>query len=138
MVLLAWMSEYETGHTMIDDDHRHLVEVLNQLYELRQRPRDEIAVVLSELVSHTRDHFAREEELMAYSAYPRADIHWRDHDSLLHDLFHIKEEYDHGGFLNMEEALSTYLKFWLLSHIMNEDIKLADFLLQHPDDQHRV
>jgi len=131
MPLFEWVEDYDTGFPPMDADHREMAAQINRLHELHAHPysRSEVAALLGKLAATARGHFSREENFMARSAYPRAEAHWLEHDNLCQDLAEVIEEYSHGGYAEIEDALENYLKFWLLSHITSEDFKLADFLL---------
>jgi len=131
MPLISWGAAYDTGFNVIDCEHRALAEALNRLHQAQQDGADGATISrhLGEIAQHISIHFAHEEQIMSRLNYPRREAHWREHIELLTDMADVMDEYDDGAYANSPDALEHYLKFWLLSHIMTEDVKLAAFLI---------
>lgn len=70
-VLARW-EPYETGIVALDNEHRRLVEGVNQLYEAVRDKRGEevLGEILTMLETYTIDHFQHEEKLMAEYHFP--------------------------------------------------------------------
>jgi len=132
MPLISWGASLETGFAAIDAEHRALAEALNGLHQaqLDGADRKTILAHMGRIAQHISIHFAHEEQLMNQLHYPRREAHWREHIELLADMADVMEEYEAGIYDDSPEALNHYLKFWLLTHILTEDIRLASFLLE--------
>ena len=82
MPFIEWKDTYSIGVESLDEDHRHLVDLVNELHAgiTRNHSRgdfeavvDELQTllhVLDELINYAIDHFALEEECMLEHAYP--------------------------------------------------------------------
>lgn len=127
--VIAWGPQFETGFSAIDAEHQALAEILNGLPVAEAEGRRAVVALLKQLAEHIAVHFAHEEKLMARLDYPRRGIHWSEHDELLKDMTEVITEVEVGRMTNDGGALEHYLKFWLLTHILTEDCKLAAFLL---------
>ena len=77
MALLIWQDDLNTGIEVIDDQHRRIVSMINQLHQAQTGASAlVVADVMDELVDYTLSHFAFEEELI-YSAEMWADTMMR-------------------------------------------------------------
>lgn len=125
--LIAWQPSYEVGIPAVDHQHKTLVKMLNRLHlEIESRAdREEVVKQLSEVMAHTRWHFETEETLMRETGDEGYAVHKILHDHLLEELRDVAAQYAAGHFTRMEDLLETYLKYWLLDHITNVDMKLA-------------
>ncbi len=70
--LVEWSDTLSIGIPEIDDQHRVLIDLLNQLHAAirEQRGRAECGEILERLIEYTRVHFATEESVMSVFRYP--------------------------------------------------------------------
>lgn len=119
-------AEHQVGVKEIDDQHRHLAELVNALNQALKTNVDEglLNQLFDELLDYTRFHFKAEHDLMARYHYPRQSAHDRDHARLLADAAQFKTRLSTGGDLLVLQSI----KDWLLHHIHTEDKPLGEFL----------
>jgi len=120
MEFLKWTSEYEIGVPVIDEQHRGLVDCINDLAEVRDsNDLNIVNSVLGRLVEYTVNHFEFEEELQKKAGYDRIDEHKHQHTLFIHKMESFKERAEEGE--NVATAVLSMLKLWLLAHIKRED-----------------
>ncbi len=129
MALFPWDDKYKINHMVIDADHKKLVDLINQLADAMQagKGRDVCGKVLNELVSYTKTHFATEEKLMAAHAYARMAEHKAEHAKFVKEVLDFKGKFDSGA-LTVTASLLTFLRDWLIHHIMNSDKALVQVI----------
>lgn len=127
LAMLAWSDDLDVGNPMIDSDHRHLVALVNQLADALSSGKapEELARVLSELLTFTTAHFAREERLMQRIGYLEFAAHKSQHDGLLSDIAKLQRSF-HRGEIALSERSSAFLCEWLLRHIRTSDKLLGN------------
>ncbi len=131
MPLFAWTDDLNVGSKFIDDDHKKLVNLVNDFHDAMQQGRanDVIGKVLHNLALYTKEHFRREEAEMQRIQYPRYLAHKQEHEKLLKDVDDL-----HTGFVSGKTMLSVkvskFLRDWLLLHIKQTDHLLAQALRQ--------
>ncbi|HUT41897.1 MAG TPA: hemerythrin domain-containing protein, partial [Gammaproteobacteria bacterium] len=61
----------------IDAQHEELIALINRLHETMLQGAEKAALddLLSQLIEHTRTHFATEEQLMSQYGYPAFEAH---------------------------------------------------------------
>jgi len=126
MALLVWEEELSVGDVQIDDEHKHLFSLMDQLYEAMRSglPRDEVGRLLDELVRQTEHHFAEEEAFMKKVGYAEFAEHKTEHERLLRDVYEVQSRF-HSGAISITVSVSNYLAAWLKDHIKTHDQKLA-------------
>ena len=87
MAQFSWTDDLYTGSTLIDGDHRKLVDLVNAFFH--------------DLIAYTGEHFAREEAEMERIQYVAALAHKAEHAKLLKQLVELKEMLDAGGKINV-------------------------------------
>ncbi len=122
--LIRWTGELDTGIPDIDQQHRRLVDLINQLFtSMREgNNKTEIARVVDELVNYTDTHFSFEEELMRSHGYPGYSEHQRIHQSFVAQINQFATKIKGEEHLAAADVFS-FLKDWLISHIKKQDIE---------------
>jgi len=113
----------------IDSQHEKLIELVNALHGAMVGGADKAArdSLLSQLLEHTRNHCAYEEELMSRYGYPGYQEHKSEHDRLIQHLVDLIERYQSGEIL-LSVAVVMELKGWATIHIEKSDKPLGAFL----------
>jgi len=118
--------DLKVGNSFIDQDHQKLVDLVNQLHTAMAagHGKDVLGKILAELIRYTREHFKREEEHMQRIAYPGYAAHKQEHDTLIREVVELQNKFNAGnGMLSVQ--VSTFLRNWLVNHIMKVDKDLA-------------
>ncbi len=130
MATFPWSNRFLTGLAMVDEHHRRLVELTNQIGTLLERPEapeaGDLQAAFLELEAYAGYHFKAEEALMDSAGVdPRhAEGHRAEHRGFLDDVLRLKAE---AGPTRPEKAqeLSAFLTHWLVYHILSTDKALA-------------
>ncbi|MCB1897167.1 MAG: hemerythrin family protein [Zoogloeaceae bacterium] len=129
--LFEWSDGYSVGVQEIDEQHKELVGLLNQLHTAIHEHHGSEASrrILDELADYTRTHFMVEESLMRVSNYPEFENHKRNHEELIAQVQALQEKLDSGQAAITFELLH-FLKVWLTRHINEADKHFGDFFTQ--------
>ena len=113
----------------IDSQHETLIKLINLLHETMQQGADREALggLLSQLLEHTRAHFAYEEELMSQYSYPGYEAHKSEHNRLMQHLIDLEGRFKNGDLL-LSFAIVLELKGWASVHIEKSDKPLGTFM----------
>ena len=105
--LLAWRSEYSLGTPDVDHEHRELFDLINELRASLYEPGAETTVpdFLGELFSKISSHFALEEKLMRDGEYAGFPAHKADHERLLDEIRDLMDDYEDGGYVDLDLSL---------------------------------
>ncbi len=127
---LEWKDEYCVGIDSIDQQHRKLVNLINQLQTAvdystgEEFERD----ALDELVDYTKTHFSYEEGLMRDNDYPEFEQHKLQHEAMFKKVEEVLAEYEKDQDTAMNNAVE-YLKSWLINHINGTDKQYSGYLI---------
>jgi len=133
MTFMQWTERLDTGVTEMNDEHRELIRLMNELYEMRAGGNGKPALVrrLEALVAYTVKHFTNEERYMRAIGFPELDLHAGVHAKLLKQLGEHREAVLAGEGA-VPEAFFNFLQFWLSAHICGIDRKYGDFAAHQP------
>jgi len=129
MAYFEWADDLVIDNGAIDKDHRHLVDLVNELHTATSQGRGQevVANILESLIAYTADHLEREEHLMASFKFPHLDRHKIGHASFIEDLRSLQKKYQAGS-ITVASQLSTVLRDWLSLHIRRNDKELLKFI----------
>ena len=130
MPLVEWNEKLSVGVSIIDDEHKKLVGMLNELYDAMQARHSEEALgeVLDGLVAYTTHHFNHEEALFAKTGYAAAAEHEKEHADLARHVLDVQKKYQEGDTGTLSAEVLNFLRKWLLTHIMASDKKFGLYL----------
>ena len=130
MALLLWQDNLNTGIQVIDDQHRRIVEMINQLHAAQTGGSQlVVAEVIDELVDYTLSHFAFEEELMEEAGYPFCAAHKRVHEVFTKRVSEYRMRFQAGE--DVVDELKSMLSRWLFNHIRGDDKAYAEQVKRH-------
>lgn len=129
MPFFEWKEDYGVGIRVVDQQHRRLVSLVDELYEAMKAGKGSQGArrVLNGLVDYTKTHFRTEEEFMKAHSYPGFLAHKKEHDDLANQAEELLFQVEHGK-LTVPMETGKFLKDWLAGHIMGTDKKLGRFL----------
>lgn len=132
MAMIVWQDDYSVDIQEIDEQHKSLVRLINQLYEAlaSKQHRDQVAKILDELIDYTVIHFAVEETLMRIFHYPEYDEHKLSHDHIAQKVRAFQQDFNSGE-ANVDMELLLFLKNWLTQHIVQVDKRYSAHLTGH-------
>ncbi len=118
---IVWSSDLNTGIDVIDDQHKSIVDYINQLeYAISQGNRATVGNVLNDLVDYTLSHFAFEESLQQEAGYAYAIPHKAIHDIFVKRVAKYQAEHKAGD--DVAEQTHSMLSTWLVHHIKRDDM----------------
>jgi len=126
---VTWKPEYSVGVAALDDDHKKLLNLINQFqtavhYNTGEKFESE---ALMELVEYTKTHFKREEDLMEQNGYESFDAHKAEHEKMIGKVEEHLANYEAKGHRALPET-AKFLTDWLINHINGTDQQYSKFL----------
>jgi len=125
----VWNDRFITGIEIVDQQHHHLVDVVNQVGDMLlgtdKVAEDRLQALFQDLADYAVKHFADEEKLMAeFHVAPRhTDLHIRHHKDFVQQVVTMWKS--RATMKNPAEAVHGFLASWLTFHILGEDQDMA-------------
>jgi hemerythrin len=132
LALLTWSSKYSVSVQALDDQHRRLIGILNELHAamLKGQAQRVAGPLLDSLLSYTRDHFSTEERMMSEAGFPGLAEHRAKHQELAGQVGDYVIRYRKGD-NTIYLQLLIFLRDWLANHIQKEDQEYGPCLNAH-------
>lgn len=119
---LDWDDKYSVGVVEIDNQHKRMFSIINELLEAIQTntPAEHLGNIIKTLVDYKIFHFATEEKYFKEFNYEETEDHVAKHHEFNDNLAKLKEKYPD---YNIEFAfeLADFLENWLINHLMTLD-----------------
>jgi hemerythrin len=123
-----WSPSYSVGVETIDDDHKHLFALVDDLRTALQNEGRGFRKIVNGLTQYIHGHFEREEYLMLETNYPDYAQHVKNHRKFMRLVYAVRKIMsEQPELLDMTKML-RFLEQWLVNHIKIEDVKLGMYL----------
>jgi len=134
--IFPWNENFKTGIPEIDQQHKRLIDLLNQLVShlAFQSDAPTLNTVFEELKNYAVEHFKTEEAIWHrhFPDDPWEISHRRAHDNFVDEVFRLKALEGTKPFDDVIEGIVTFLTSWLAYHILESDKRLAKVVLALP------
>lgn len=128
MALFVWKEDYSVNVKEIDNQHKMLVGMLNELHEamLTRKSKEIISGIIKSMVDYAGYHFSFEEKYMTKYKFPGYPAHKKEHDEFTGKVTDFQRKHQDGHLMLSMEVMN-FLKDWLKNHIMGTDKKYSSF-----------
>jgi len=129
---LPWLPVLETGHEIIDEQHRHLIDDANEVYELIAAGGDwaRLTAVMGRMHRACAVHFAEENKLRARLNFSDAAVHALEHKRLLERVDDIHALISMASVPTLlHRELATTLRSLLLDHLLRYDLRYKSHIM---------
>jgi hemerythrin-like metal-binding protein len=129
MEAFAWNDRFITGIAIVDEQHHHLVDVVNQVGDMLLGGNDiaesDLQSLFKDLADYAVGHFADEERLMKEAGVDphHADLHTRHHREFVQQVVAMWKS--RATMKRPAEVVHGFLAAWLTFHILSEDQDMA-------------
>jgi hemerythrin len=123
-----WDKSLETGHQIIDTQHRQLFVALNDFIRISEsgKGKDELKKSLDFLTDYTIKHFFDEEQLQLQYKYPDFENHKKYHEDFKKVVRNFSVELImKGASDSLIKDVQVRIGDWLVTHIKGQDVKVA-------------
>ncbi|MGP1594811.1 MAG: bacteriohemerythrin [Treponema sp.] len=121
---VTWDTSYDLGIEVIDKQHKHLVNLMNQLYNACLDDKgvldETFKSVMKELVDYVVFHFKDEEKIMEAINYAGLKAHKQTHERFIKEILTSVQAYQNGKQL-VPNTFVRFLRDWLFNHILVDD-----------------
>lgn len=130
MLLIAWTSQMNVGVKLLNNDHKQLVNLINNLHDglVTGQSKAVLENEFEQLVTYTRFHHANEERLLDEAGFHGLLTHKQEHEQMLEHLLRMQIRFIESSQLGVEMEIMQQLRVWLFRHIQGSDQHFASHL----------
>jgi hemerythrin len=128
---VEWGERYSMNIPFIDEQHKELVRLTNELYQ-GCLMGDDVAQAyfmkaIKGIVDYVGKHFSTEEKMLENIHYPDLGAHKNQHEKFVKKILEDVQSFQNGKHF-VPNVFVRYLKDWILSHIAVEDKRYAEYI----------
>ena len=128
--LITWSKTFMCGIKIIDDQHKSLVDMVNEMFshvpKNEKEEKDYLESILQEAVKYIKIHFATEERILTATKFKGYAEHKKAHDQFIIKVTENVMELKSGKRLTLL-SYTKFLKEWVLSHIAVMDKQYFEY-----------
>lgn len=126
---VLWDESLNIGIDTIDEQHRYLVDLINDLFEVvsKKKGTREVARLIKATDAYAKVHFRAEELMMQRYGYTGLHRQEQQHHAFETKIREFYEELHDNPLVAQFDVLS-YLRDWLIQHIRVEDMQLRSLV----------
>ena len=128
-VFCPWEERYELGVKIIDEQHKELVHLTNELYNACRQgedfARDAFQEAIKVTVKYVGVHFSTEEKIMERINYRDMVAHKAQHQEFVRKVLGEVKNFEEGKDF-VPNAFVRFLRDWILSHVSLTDKAFVD------------
>lgn len=129
---LTWKDSFNSGHPLIDGQHRGLFAVANELLAAANaaRPREEIMAIAHRLMDDIVRHFRDEEDFLARIGFVELDPHSAEHSRLVSKGRTLLEAFGNDQ-LELAELFQFFAYDIVTRHMLGSDRRFFPHVRNH-------
>ncbi len=125
MELIPWREEFALGISEIDEQHKKILAIINNLSEIFQEKKHHEQGVIDQIIQELNDyanyHFQTEEKYFDLFNYQDAEAHIKIHNQYREKISEWRQQYEKENDPKIFFDVSEFLKNWWVWHINNTD-----------------
>ena len=128
MKLLKWKDGYSMNEEKIDEQHKGLFKLSNEIYELVESGVDDhetFRKLFIALNDYSVEHFIYEEMYMQEQEYPKLNEHISQHNEFSKKLKELAVGINKDSHI---KDIGEFVTTWLLQHVLDEDIEYKKYI----------
>ena len=129
MAIFIWNTKYSVNIDSIDEQHKVLISMINDFYEMiGNKSKELISNLIKNMKEYTVLHFTKEEDLFEQFNYADAEAHKKEHSDFVNKVIDLEQRFNNNKVIASFE-ITNFLKHWLINHIQGTDMKYSKFLV---------
>jgi hemerythrin len=131
-VLVEWDDKYSVGIPLIDDQHKELIRLTNELYQGclggDEEAQEFFFNAIHGAMDYVKYHFSAEEKILENVRFPKLAEHKKQHEDFVRQMVEDVKSFQ-GGKKFVPNNFVRFLKDWTLSHIAIADAQYATYIM---------
>ncbi|MBU0712838.1 bacteriohemerythrin [bacterium] len=130
MAKILWSDYFSVNNEFIDGQNQKMIAIINDFYESIQKGStvSETESILNRLEDYASAQHPYEEELMKSINFSELEAHQQAHVDFNKRLMNEHQKYQQNRSTYPVHDLSSFLKEWLVNHILQQDKKFAPLI----------
>lgn len=124
MALITWSADFSVGVSELDEQHKKLIAIINQLFTLYAENKyagTDVNPIFQELIDYADQHLNTEEQYFIIYNYPNKEQHIALHDAYRKKIADLQNNYQAANSAKTLFEINNFLNEWWVWHINHVD-----------------
>ncbi len=132
MGLIIWNDDFSVNVEEIDNQHKKLVEMMNNLHNAMKdgKGNNVIGEIINKMIDYSIYHFSTEEKYFDMFNFPQKEQHKQVHKDFVEKVTAFKKDFENNKVMLTIEIMD-FLSNWLQNHILGDDMEYSDFFVEN-------
>jgi hemerythrin len=132
MPTISWTNGLDTGHPIIDHQHREIVALLNEIIGSFESDRHKhVEEACEKLRRLLAAHFEFETDLLKQIDFPGASLHGKAHNESLEAVQRLIQKCGRSCRRGMPSECAAEWCYLVVDHLVRADLEFKSFLQEH-------
>ncbi len=120
MAFFEWDDSLSVNVKEIDGQHKRIIDMLNNLHEIKGDSKEQIIRVISDLADYAWVHFKTEEDYFDKFNYEEKNSHKMAHQFFVEKVIEFQNNVENDE-VDLVSEITEFGKNWLINHIKGID-----------------
>jgi len=129
--LVTWSNAFSCGVKLIDDQHKALIDLINEMFNHvtgnEEEEHEYFHEVIYEAVKYIKIHMATEEKILSAVKFSGYTGHMKEHNTFIRTVSKNIKDHEAGKKVTLS-LFTKFLKDWVISHIEIMDKQYFEYL----------
>jgi hemerythrin-like metal-binding protein len=128
MKLIEWNDNYSVNVEEIDNQHKEIIKIINELYVsiVEGKSRNSVDKIFKDLTEYATTHFKTEEDYFEKINYPEASFHKEQHEDIAKKIEEFKKRNEAGRKI-LDSEILRFLMSWFINHVILIDKRFTEY-----------
>ncbi|MDR0457280.1 MAG: bacteriohemerythrin [Treponema sp.] len=131
--LVTWSNTFSVGIKLIDDQHKILLNIVNDMFNHvvgdEEAERVYFREIIQKAVNYVKIHFSTEEKIILNTRFSGYAEHKKEHEAFILAIVDKVRDFEAGKRLTLTE-FTRFLREWILTHIAIMDKQYFNYFKQ--------
>lgn len=130
MALITWSDDFSVGVKELDEQHKTLINIINELFTLyteKKFGQADVSPIFKALMDYADQHLATEEYYFNLYNYEKGPQHTALHNAYREKISALKAEYEKDNSEKTLFAVNNFLNEWWVWHINHVDKEYTEY-----------
>ncbi len=127
---VEWVDAYSVGNPLLDEQHKRLFELANEVWAARKEPDEEKRRLFKKVLDELKAHCLDEERILEQNRCPTVESHKQAHGEILEQVGEILDSFEDRNSRTWYRMMVFLMEEFFLKHLIEVDLECKSYLEQ--------
>lgn len=127
---IVWHDDFGVGNTSIDEQHRELFELVNQMWHSRKESDKKKKELFKKIIKTLHEHCEEEEGILERNGCPSLEEHRHEHRKLVKQIREVLDSCNRDSKKTWYNMMAFLMHELLSRHLVGTDLRCREYLAE--------